>query len=161
MTLNRKVGTAALLVLTASVAAGGGLMYYPEATVYNPPNTEANRQFANALRPGTTIRAWFTQDTFEQVLGFYRAVGREFKPPQPLPAEKLPSGQVIQKVFVIFDGAPDPVTSRRWIRIQHPFRGSVARTNGVLRYQDVRDVTEIVLTEWKPVPKQRGAKPQS
>jgi hypothetical protein len=63
-------------------------------------------------------------------VGFYRAAGKEFKPPSGLPAEKLPSGQVIQKTFVIFDGAPDLVTSRQWIRIQHPSIGSVSNTQG-------------------------------
>jgi hypothetical protein len=123
--------------------------------VYTPPDTEANRQFTDALRPGVTIKAWLTQDTFEQVVGFYRAMGKEHKPPNGLPAEKLPGGQVIQKTFVIFDGAPDLVTSRQWFRIQRPFTGSAGQ------HQDVRDLTEIVLTERKPVPKQHGATSQS
>ena len=114
MTMSRRLGISLPLVLMTSVAIGGGFRYYPEAALYTPPDTEANRQFTDALHPGVSIRAWLTQDTFEQVVGFYRAMGKEFKPPSGLPAEKLPSGQVIQKTFVIFDGAPDLVTSRQW-----------------------------------------------
>jgi hypothetical protein len=40
----------------------------------------------------------------------------------------------------------------QWIRNQHPFIGPAS---------DVRDVTEIVLTEINPAPKQQGGNPQS
>jgi hypothetical protein len=45
----------------------------------------------------------------------------------------------------------DPASLHR-LSVQHA---------GEPQYQDVRDVTEIVLTERKPIPKQQGAKPQS
>jgi hypothetical protein len=158
--VRRTLATTVLLMLLSGAAAAGHFIPYPGASRYIPHNTEANRQWTDALRPGISITAWLSEDTFEQVLGFYRAVGREFKPPNGLPAEKLPSGQVIQKSFVILDGAPDRATSRHWIRIQRPFIAA-ARTQGApQQYQDVRDVTEIVLTEWKPVPKHQGANPQ-
>ena len=101
--------------------------------------------------PGTTITSRFSNDTFQQVVGFYRALAKEYKPPAGSDAEKRANGQLIQKAFLIFDGAPDLITSRQWIRNQHPFIGPAS---------DVRDVTEIVLTEIKPVPKQQGANPQ-
>lgn len=159
--MSRLLGDTLILVLMAGTATAGAFKYYPDATLYTPPDTEANRQLTAALGPGETIRAWVTHDTFEQVLGFYRAMGKEFKPPSGLPAEKLPNGQVMQKTFVIFDGSPDLVTSRQSIRIQHPFIGSASNTQGRPRYQDVRDATEMVLTQTRPIPKQRSAKPQS
>jgi hypothetical protein len=130
MSMSRLLGDTLILVLMAGTATAGAFKYYPDATLYTSPDTEANRQFTAALGPGVTIRAWVTDDTFERVVGFYHAIGKEFKPPSGLAAEKLPSGQVIQKTFVIFDGSPDLVTSRQWIRIQHPFIGSVSNTEG-------------------------------
>jgi hypothetical protein len=68
--------------------------------------------------------------------------------------DKLPNRQRIEKAFVIFDDAPDPRTSKRWISIQHPFIRWVShKKGGVAGYRDVRDVTEIVLTEKQAAPK--------
>ena len=144
--------------LLTSLAVAGGFIFYPGSSPYRPPDTETNRQWASALRPGTAINAWFTGDTFEQVLGFYRALGREYIPPQAPPAEQLPNGQHVQSAFVIFDGAPDPASSKQWISIRHPFVGSVSVELGVRRYHDVRDVTEIVLTEKHAVPQEEKPK---
>jgi hypothetical protein len=77
MSTGRGLRTMTLLTLLISgAAAAGGFKYYPGSTRYTPADTEANRQWTSALRPGTTITAWFSSDTFEQVLGFYRAIGR-------------------------------------------------------------------------------------
>lgn len=96
-------------------------------------------------------------DSFEQVVRFYRALGREYSPLQAPAPQKLPNGQQLRKAFLIFDGAPDLVTSKQWISIQHPFVGAVSRgEGGKVQYQDVRDVTEIILTQKKPVPKAEG-----
>jgi hypothetical protein len=59
----------------------------------------------------------------------------------------------------ILDGAPDLVSSHQWISIQRPFTGAVTRHDGKLSYQDVRDVTEIVLTEKTAAPKEEHTKP--
>jgi hypothetical protein len=133
-------------------AAGEGLKLYPGAVKYTPPETEQNKQFADTVRPGTTITAYFTDDPFEKVLAFYRGLGKEYTSPN-MKAEKLPDGQEVKKAFLIFDGAPDLVTSKRWASIRHPFIGSVTRDNGEPQYPDIRDVTEIVVTEKKPTEK--------
>src|SRR5579871_2226697 len=112
-------------LLLAKAALAAGFLFYPGSTPYRPPDTEANRQWTSALRPGTTITAWFTSDSFEQVVGFYRSIAREYIPPRAPPAEKLPNGQRLQKTFLIFDGAPDPASSKQWVSIQHPFVGAI------------------------------------
>ena len=132
---------------------------YPGATRYTPPDTEATRQFTDALRPDMKIAAWLSDDSFEQVLGFYRAIGKEYTPPKKPAEGKLPSGQHLRKAFVIFDGASDLVTSHQWISIQRPFIGGVTRQGEKLEYQDVRDVTEIVLTEKTSGPNEQKKKP--
>jgi hypothetical protein len=134
-------------------AAEEAFKLYPGATKYTPPDTEETRQWASALPPGTKITAYLTSDSFEKVVAFYRGLGRPYTNPNTPVGDKLANGQRIEKAFVIFDDAPDPRTSKRWISIQHPFIRWVSRKKGgVAGYRDVSDVTEIVLTEKQPAP---------
>lgn len=154
------------MVGVALVASGGasaaGVKLYPGAQKYTPPDTEMNREFHDTLRRNVSINAYLTDDAFEKVVTFYRKQGKEYSPPRK-PAElKLPNGERVRKVFVIFDGAPNLLKSRSWASIQHPFIGHVVvQGGGKPEYQDVRDVTEIVTTEKKDVPKgtKEGGKP--
>jgi len=140
--------TVALLAFgLAASAAGAGFKLYPGATKYTPPDTEENKQFTSSLRPGTTITAYLTKDSFEDVVTFYKGFANEYTGPKARPGSKLPNGQEIRRTFLILDGAPDILHSRSWISVQRPFFGSVSREGGELQYKDVRDVTEIVLTE--------------
>jgi hypothetical protein len=139
--------------LTAG-AAEEAFRLYPGATKYTPPDTEETRQWASALPPGTKITAYLTSDSFEKVVAFYQGLGRPYTDPNTPVGDKLPNRQRIEKAFVIFDDAPDPRTSKRWISIQHPFIRWVShKKGGVAGYRDVRDVTEIVLTEKQAAPK--------
>ena len=148
---------AAAVMLGSTLAAGAAaaeFQPYPGAERYTPPDTEQTRQFMDALRPGTTITAYFTHDSFDKVMNFYKDLGREYTSPKAPAEAKLPNGERIRKSFVILDDARDVVKSTRWIRVQHPFIGKVSMKGGAPEYSDVRDVTEIVLTEKKPVPKE-------
>jgi hypothetical protein len=131
-----------------------GFKLYPGATEYTPPETAETKQFVSQLRPGTTITAYFTSDPFGKVVAFYRGIGKEYPTPKSK-AERLPNGQRIEKAFLIFDGAADPIHSRSWARIQHPFIGSISQNGTTPEYKDVRDVTEIVVTVRKAVPKEK------
>ena len=131
-----------------------GFKLYPGATEYTPPETPETKQFVSQLRPGTTITAYFTSDPFGKVVAFYRGIGKEYPTPKSK-AERLPNGQRIEKAFLIFDGAADPSQSLSWARIQHPFIGSISQNGTTPEYKDVRDVTEIVVTVRKAVPKEK------
>jgi hypothetical protein len=131
----------------AASAAGEGFKLYPGATKYTPPATEDTKLFTDSLRPGTKITAYLTKDSFDKVVAFYKGLGKEYSHPGAPATGKLPSGQEIRKTFLILDGAPDIIRSRSWISVQHPFLGAVSRQGGALQYKDVRDETEIVLTE--------------
>ena len=52
---------------------------------------------------------------------------------------------------MIFDGVPDRVSSTRWVRIQHPFVGSLPRS-GSPQPERMSGLTEIVLTEKGKIP---------
>lgn len=136
-------------------AAAKGFEPYPGATAYTPPETEETKQFVSQLRPGTTITAYFTNDPFDKVVAFYRGIGKEYNKRKVKPA-RLPNGQPIQTTFLIFDGAADPLHSRNWARIQHPFIGPSSQKGATPEYKDVRDVTAIVVTVRKPVPREKS-----
>lgn len=148
----RRVAAAVVALALAAGAGAADFKLYPGAVKYTPPDTEQNREFTNALRPGQTVTAYFTHDSFDQVLAFYRGFAREYANPR-MTTRKLPNGEEIRKAFLILDGAPDVERSRSWVSIQHPFTGQVTMQAGVPQYSDVREVTEIVYMERKPMPK--------
>lgn len=140
---------ALLLFAITTGAAGQGFKPYPGATKYTPPDTQENREMMKALPPGTTATAYITKDAFEKVVAFYKSSSKEYKMPGMPGSRKLPSGQELKQTFLIFDGAADITTSKSWAKIQNPFIGSVDFKGGAPVYSDVRDVTEIVLSEKK------------
>jgi hypothetical protein len=156
MTASRFASVGILAFALAGGAAAEGFKVYPGAKKYTPPDNEQTRAFMDALRPGTTITAYLTSDSFEQVVFFYKTFAKEYTSPGKHPSGKLPNGGEIRKTFLIFDGAPDLLKSKSWASVQHPFIGSVSVKAGAPQYRDVRDVTEIVLTERKEVPKAKN-----
>jgi len=130
-------------------AAGQGFKPYPGATKYTPPDTKENREMMKAMPPGTTSTAYITKDAYEKVVAFYKGSAKEYKMPGMPANRKLPTGQEMKQTFFIFDGAADITTSKSWAKVQNPFIGSVDFKGGAPVYSDVRDVTEIVLSEKK------------
>jgi len=130
-------------------AAGQGFKPYPGATKYTPPDTKENREMMKAMPPGTTSTAYITKDSYEKVVAFYKGSAKEYKMPGMPANRKLPTGQEMKQTFFIFDGAADITTSKSWAKVQNPFIGSVDFKGGAPVYSDVRDVTEIVLSEKK------------
>ncbi|MGB9072289.1 MAG: hypothetical protein WCC22_06430 [Terriglobales bacterium] len=143
-----KLASLALLILTTA-AAGQGFKLYPGATKYTPPDTEETREAAKALPPGTTSTIYTTNDSFEKVVAFYKSLGKEYKMPGMRAGRKLPSGQDLKEMYLIFDGAADIVASKSWAKVQRPFIGDVDFKGGVPVYKDVRDITTIIVAEKK------------
>jgi hypothetical protein len=140
-------------------AADGAFKLYPGAVKYTPPDTEQNRAFANNTRPNMTITAYLSNDSFEKVAAFYRNLGKEYTTPKAPAGPALPNGQHLETVFLIFDGAADLRTSRLWASVRHPFIGAVTVNGATPEYHDVRDVTEIILTEKHDLPKEKKEAP--
>jgi hypothetical protein len=126
---------------------------YPGATV-DEAATRAARQDA-AQSPlqlkEMVITIYLTNTPFEKVAAFYRGLAREYKMPgsQDRGPQKLPSGQELKAAYFIFDGSPDLVTSRRWAKVQRPYIGDMKMVGRTPQYQDVREVTVIILSEEK------------
>ena len=107
------------------------------------------------MRPGTKITAYLTTDSFEKVVDFYKGLGKEVTTAKA-PDIRLPNGQEVRKKFLILDGAADIVHSKSWLSVQRPFFSAVARPGGSAEFKDVRDVTEIVVTEKTEAPKEKS-----
>jgi hypothetical protein len=145
-----KFASLALLMLAlATGAAGQHFKPYPGATKYTPPDTEENRELMKALPADTTATAYLTKDSFEKVVAFYKGSAKEYKMPGMPANRKLPTGQEMKQTYMIFDGSADITTSKSWAKVQNPFIGSVDFKGGAPVYSDVRDVTEIVVSEKK------------
>ena len=90
-----------------------------------------------------------TGDAFEKVTAYYLAKGKETRPPSTKPDDlkRLPSGEPIKEMYVIFDGQGH-LASNAWAHIQRPFVGAMAMVGGKVMMDDIRDVTVItVVTE--------------
>ena len=145
-----KFASLSLLALALTVgAAAQGFKVYPGAAKYTPPDTEETREAAKALPPGTTSTIYTTNDSFEKVAAFYKGFAKEYHMPGMRGGGKLPSGQELKATYLIFDGAADIVASKSWAKVQHPFVGSIDFKGGMPSYTDIRDITEIVVTEKK------------
>lgn len=160
MSFRRAVRVAVLGVLSLACAgmasaADGAFKLYPGAVKYSPPDTEQNRTFANNTRPNMTVTAYLSNDSLEKVAAFYRNIGREYTTPKAAAGPALPNGQHVETVFLIFDGAPDLRTSKLWASVRHPFIGAVTTNGAKPEYHDIRDVTEIIVTEKHDVPKDK------
>jgi hypothetical protein len=153
------LGVLSLVCAGMTSAADGAFKVYPGAVKYTPPDTEQNRAFANNIRPNMTVTAYLTNDSFGKVAAFYRNLGKEYTTPKAPAGPALPNGQHVETVFLIFDGAPDLRASKLWASVRHPFIGAVTANGATPEYHDIRDVTEIIVTEKHDVPKS-GSEPR-
>jgi hypothetical protein len=147
---------AVLLGLTcafATAALAADFKPYPGARV-DEAATQAARQDA-AQSPlqlqEMVVTIYLTNAPFEKVAAFYRGLGREYRMPglQGQGPQKLPGGQELKAAYFIFDGARDLVTSRRWAKVQRPYIGGIKMVGPTPQYQDVREVTVIILSAGK------------
>jgi len=138
-----------MLAITAGAAAQG-FKPYPGASKYTPPDTPENREMMKAIPAGTTGTYFTTSDAYDKVVAFYKTVGKEYQMKNMPSSRKLPSGQELKMTFIIFDGAADLLASKHWAKIQHPFIGEInLKGASGPEYKDIRDLTEIVVTDKK------------
>ncbi|OGP70269.1 MAG: hypothetical protein A2Z73_05535 [Deltaproteobacteria bacterium RBG_13_60_28] len=142
-----------LTLALATAATAADFKPYPGARV-DEAGTQAARQAA-AQSPLQTKEMvptiYLTQDPFEKVAAFYRGLAREYRMPgqQDRGPQKLPGGQELKEAYFIFDGAKDLVTSRCWAKVQRPYIGGVKMEGFTPQYQDIREVTVIILSAGK------------
>ena len=145
--MQRLVRLLAVIVVMAPLSLGAqGFKVYPGATKYTPPDTEETREALKLVPAGTVATHYVTNDSFEKVVEFYKALGQEYTMPDGMKVHKLPNGQEVKQAYFIFDGAKKLWTSKNWIQVQRPFILSMGKD---LQPHDVRDITVINVTEKK------------
>jgi hypothetical protein len=145
---------AGLIFLIAPLAAAADFKPYPGAQVDEAVTREAREAAAQSPLQTKKIvpTIYLTNDSFEKVEAFYRGLGREYKMPGSQGSrapQKLPGGQELKEAYFIFDGAKDLVTSRQWAKVQRPYIGGLKMVGPTPQYQDIREVTVIILSEGK------------
>ena len=141
----------ALGIFSLSPAVAADFKPYPGARVEEAATQAARRDSAqNPLQlKEMVLTIYLTDALFEKVAAFYRGLGREYKMPGGQDPQKLPGGQELKAAYFIFDGAKDLVASRRWAKVQRPYIGDMKMVGRTPQYQDVREVTVIILSEEK------------
>jgi hypothetical protein len=134
------------------IALAGDFKPYPGAKVDEKATQEANQMAAGSKMgkaPKSTI--YTTSDSFQKVFDFYKGMAKEYQMPHQKEGKvkKLPSGQELKEAYFIFDGASDLMNSKLWIKVQRPYIGRVKMEGFQPKYEDVRDVTTIVVAEQK------------
>ncbi len=141
-----------VFILPANIFAGG-FQVYPGAKVediYQSRQPEPGTK----MTKGPKVIVFTTSDFFENVVAFYRGIGREYKMPGSSgKPTKLSSGQELKEAYFIFDGAGDIMTSKHWIRIQRPYLSRDRTREGLQgKYGAVREVTAIIEEDKRSYP---------
>ncbi|MBI4795401.1 MAG: hypothetical protein HY790_06115 [Deltaproteobacteria bacterium] len=144
---------AGLTFLVAAGALAADFKPYPGTRVDEAATRQAREAVAQSPLQSMEMvpTIYLTNDPFEKVAAFYRGLAREYKMPgrQDRGPQKLPGGQELKEAYFIFDGAKDLVTSRRWAKVQRPYIGGLKMVGRTPQYQDVREVTVIILSAGK------------
>jgi hypothetical protein len=135
----------AILFCMPALSFPASFKVYPGAKledVYVPKQSEIEAKISKAPK----VIIFTTNDLFENVVAFYRGIGREYRMPgmggRPV---KLPSGQEFKEAYFIFDNAADLSTSEHWIKIQHPYLSRAQTSEGFQgKYEKIRDITAII-----------------
>lgn len=135
-----------VILMVAAAATAQGFKTYPGSTKYTPPDSEETREAKKATPPGTESAIYISNDSYDKVVAFYKALGQEYTMPGMAKNRKLPNGQELEQTFFIFDGAKDLSTSKSWAKVQRPFIGGL---DDKMQPRDVRDVTVINVTQKK------------
>jgi len=141
-----------MVFVFSSLVIAADFKPYPGAKIDEKATQEANQMAAGSKMgkaPKSTI--YTTSDSFEKVFDFYKGMAKEFKMPHQKEGKvkKLPSGQELKEAYFIFDGASDLMSSKLWVKVQRPYIGRVKMEDFQPKYEDVRDVTAIVVAEQK------------
>ena len=141
-----------MVFVFSAVAFAAEFKPYPGSKIDEKATQEANQMAAGSKMgkaPKSTI--YTASDSFEKVSAFYSGMAKEFKMAHQKEGrvKKLPSGQELKEAYFIFDGASDLMSSKLWIKVQRPYIGRVKMEGFQPKYEDVRDVTTIVVAEQK------------
>jgi hypothetical protein len=99
---------------------------------------EKASQQSSAVEKGMEVQVYTSSDNFEKVYSFYKSLYKEVA--VPFPKQTLPSGRDVKWAFFVLDGTKDLMHSKYWMKVQHPYVGTV---DDEANFEDVRDVSVI------------------
>ncbi len=140
---------AAVLVATVRLVGAEGFKPYPGAKLEEKATQAARQEAVKSGMANMQPAIYLTADTFEKVVAYYKGMAKEYAMPGRKGSTKLPTGQELKEAYFIFDAADDIAASKLWAKVQRPYIGSIKFAAGAVQYEDVRDVTAIVLAETK------------
>lgn len=138
--------TKSILAILACLILGVGIKA-AEFTLYQGAKIDENatQEAMEAAKAAnmTYIKSaiYTTQDSFQKVTSFYKAIAREYMMPRASGTSGSPKKYGtydLYEAYFIFDNAQNLASSRLWIKVQRPYIG-----------ENVRDITAIVVTEKK------------
>ena len=136
------------MILVACVAlATDKFKLYPGAIINEKLTKEANEfyeegpGFTDTKTDITKVTVYFTEDDFEKVVDFYRALGKEYSTPGSRQKIKFHSGKELQAREFILDGAKDFNGSKLYVTIERPFMN--------WKLEEGPDLTHIMVTRKK------------
>jgi len=153
--MHRKRLTLTLLFVTllviSCVTIAGEFKPYPGARIDEKATQEARKMTVESGMPDIHPSIYTTSDPFEKVYAFYQGMGKEYQMPGRVKGKPkmLPSGQELKEAYFILDGAGDLMASKLWIKVQRPYIGNIKLEGLNPKYEDVRDLTAIVVSEKK------------
>jgi len=123
---------------------------YPGAKIDEKATKKAMDGAVGAKTPDVKPAIYTTSDSFEKVASFYKGISKEYMMPRASGTSGKPKkreGYDLWEAYFIFDGAKDLSTSKLWIKVQRPYIGGVKMEGLQAKYEDVRDITAIVVSE--------------
>lgn len=126
---------------------------YPGAKMDEKATKKVMDGAVAAKTPDVKPTIYTTSDSFEKVASFYKGIAKEYMMPRASGTSGKPKkleGYDLWEAYFILDGAKDLSDSKLWIKVQRPYIGSTKMgKNFQVQYEDVRNVTAIIVSEKK------------
>jgi hypothetical protein len=149
MRLRHAVVAACWFASQSVIAQAGAFKPYPGAQIDEKSTEIANLRAGAA--PGSPARktmVYVTAHSYDRVVAFYRGLGREAAlPATPGKPAKLPEGKPLRQTYIILDDAPALRLSKRWVKVQSPYVGSIWSEAAKGAAPPVQDLTGILYVE--------------
>jgi hypothetical protein len=99
--------------------------------------------------PGRKTTVYVTPHAYDKVVAYYRNLGREAALPAApgKPAKKPPEAKPLRQTYIILDNAPALRLSKRWVKVQSPYGGSIWAEAPKSADQPEQELTGILYVE--------------
>jgi hypothetical protein len=142
-----------MIFVSFAVVFAADFKPYPGAKTDEKATKQARDGAVAAKTPDVKPTIYTTSDSFGKVASFYKGIAKEYVMPRASGTSGKPKkleGFDLWEAYFILDGAKDLATSKLWIKVQRPYIGSTKMGKDFkVQYEDVRDVTAIVVSEKK------------